>query len=448
MRKDYLQLSFFFPKQSPVALVLVLMASSANLMQAQQPSELQSARQAMEANQYVAAEQFYRKALAEAPSSAGVLTGLGLSLQMQGRAADAMRYYSLSLKQAYVPETYALLAEEKCAMGDLDGVRPMLTKIYREERKNLRVLSAVASCYLDIDEPIESAIVYQTILGSKDYPEDLALIQLGKSYMLSGQFFAGKLSKEPGSEPFLQVLREASTAGSEGARRAFPQAAKLSPYFQPDLSWPDAVERWRQHPQDIALLYLLSILSTEEGMRQIESCQERFPDSPYLEQFQADMLADQGHPDEAAAIYERLMHEHPDLSDLRYSLGLLREKREEWETAAEAFRQQLTAYPTDERAAAHLSRCMLRLGQYSAVKDFIEPRMRAEHPPQWASLNLAEAEEKLDHQDAAIRILLAAEKDPNPDKLVHYRLMHLYTLSGRLADAKREYALFRAASRN
>jgi tetratricopeptide (TPR) repeat protein len=159
------------------------------------------------------------------------------------------------------------------------------------------------------------------------------------------------------------------------------------------------------------------------------------------------MLADQGHPDEAAAEYERLMREHPDLSDLRYSLGLLREKREEWEAASEAFRQQLAAYPSDERAAAHLSRCMLRLEQYSAVKDFLEPRMRSEHPPQWASLNLAEAEQKLGHQDAAIRILAAAERELNPDKLVHYRLMHLYTISGRTADAKREYALFQAASR-
>ena len=447
MRKNCSQLSFIRRKQLPVALLLVLTASSAGLTQAQQPSALQSAREAMEATQYSTAEQFYRKALLQAPSSAGVLTGLGLSLQMQGRAADAMRYYSLSLKQGYVPETYALLAEEKCAMGDVDGVSPMLEKIYREERKNLRVLSAVAPCYLDIDEPVESAVVYQTLLGSGDYPEDLALIQLGKSYMLSGQFFAGKLSKAQGSEPFLQALREASTAGSEGARSAFPQAAKLSPYFQPDLSWSDAVERWRQHPQDIALLYLLSILSTEEGMRQIEACQERFPASPYLEQFQADMLADQGHPEEAAAEYERLMREHPDLSELRYSLGLLREKREEWEAASEAYRQQLAAYPTDKRAAAHLSRCMLRLEQYSAVKDFIEPRMRSEHPPQWASLNLAEAEQKLGHPDAAIRILVQAEREPNPDKLVHYRLMHLYTLSGRDADAKREYALFQAANR-
>jgi tetratricopeptide (TPR) repeat protein len=427
------------------ALALALFAPS---LQAQQPAELQAARQAMEAKQYAAAEQLYRKALIQTPSSATVLTDLALSLQLQGRSADAMRYFSLALKQQYVPETYALLAQEKCRMGDLDGVRPMLARIFREERKNLRVLSAVAPCYLDIDEPVESAIVYQALLDGKDYPADLALIQSAKSYIRSGQFFATKLSKAPGSEPFLAALRDASSEGSAGARSAFPAAGKLSPYFQPDLSWSDAVERWRQHPQDIALLYLLSVLSAEQGMRQIEQCDEQFPASPYLEQFHADVLADQGQTDEAAAEYEQLMREHPDLSDLRYSLGLLREKREEWEAAADAFRQQLAAYPADERASAHLSKCMLQMDQYTALREFLQPLMRSEHPPQWASLNLAEADEKLGNSKTAIQILVAAERDPNPDKLVHYRLMHLYTISGRPADAKREYALFQAASRH
>jgi tetratricopeptide (TPR) repeat protein len=441
---DGVPLTCFLRGRLLAALLLAFMARSA---QAQQSATLQAARQAMEAKQYDVAEQEYRKALAQSPSSAALLTDLGLSLQMQGRSADAMRYYSLALKQKYVPETYALLAEEKCRMGDLDGLRPMLGKIFHEERKNLRVISAVAPCYLDIDEPVESAIMYQAILGTKDYPADLALVQLGKSYIRAGQFFAGKLSKAAGAEPFIQALRDALTAGSSGARSAFPEAARISKYFQPDLSWSDAVERWRQHPQDITLLYLLSVLSAEEGMHQFELCEAQFPASAYLKQFHADMLADQGHAEEAAEEYEQLMREHPDLSELRYSLGLLREKREEWEAAADAFRQQLTAYPTDERAAAHLSSCMLQMEQYAAVREFLEPRMRAAHPPQWASLSLAEAEQKLGKVEAAIRILVAAEQDPSPDKLVHYRLMHLYTISGKPADAKREYALFQAASR-
>jgi tetratricopeptide (TPR) repeat protein len=323
----------------------------------------------------------------------------------------------------------------------------MLDKIFRESRENVRVISAVAPCYLDIDEPVESAITYQLLLNSHQYPSDLALVQLAKSYIRSGQFFAAKLSKAPGAEPFLAALRQAPDSGSSGARSAFPQAAHISAHFRPDLDWKSAIDIWRRFPQDTALLYLLSILSAEKGMHQVQICEEQFPASPYLEQFYADVLADQGHGDEAIAAYEQLVRERPDLSELHYSLGLLHEKREEWDAAAEAFRGQLAAYPGDERAAAHLSKCMLQMEQYAALREFLLPRMRAEHPPQWASVNLAEAEQKLGHPNEAIRILVAAEQDPNADKLIHYRLMHLYTLSGRTADAKREYALFETASK-
>lgn len=424
--------------------VLAVLAVS---LQSQGPSELQVARQAIEAKEYTTAEQLYRKALAEFGSSADALTGLGVSLQMQGRSAEAIHYLSLSLKQQYVPETYALLAQERCRMGEVDSLRPMLARIYREEKNNVRVISAVAPCYLDIDEPIEAATLYQELLESENYPPDLALVELGKSYIRSGQFFATKLSKAPGSEPFLAALRQASTDGSSGARSAFPQAARVSSYFRADLDWAGAVDLWRQHPRDIALLYLLSILSAENGMREIQLCTDKFPDSPYVQQFYADAMADQGHGDEAIAQYEQLVREHPDLSELHYSLGLLREKREEWSAAAEAFRQQLSTYPSDERAAAHLTKCMLHMEQYAEVREFLAPRMRAEHPPQWAILSGAEAEQKLGNPDGAIKILVAAEQDPNADKLVHYRLMHLYAVTGRPADAKREYSLFQAASK-
>src|SRR6202041_572296 len=165
---------------------LVLLATFGGLAQAPPPSLLQRARQAMDAKHYAEAETLYRGALALAPDSPALLTDLGLSLQMQGHAADAMRYYSLALKHGYVAETHALLAEEKCWMGEFESARPMLGKIFREELHNLRVVSAVAPCYLEVDEPVESVIVYESLLKSKEYPPDLALVQLAKSYIPSG----------------------------------------------------------------------------------------------------------------------------------------------------------------------------------------------------------------------------------------------------------------------
>jgi tetratricopeptide (TPR) repeat protein len=424
-------------------LLSVLVAATG---QAQQPSLLDQARTAIDANHYATAEQLCRQALVNNPQSVGALSTLGLSLHMQGRSSDAIRYYSMALDLGYVPEIYAMLAAEKCRLLDFDGVRPMMKKLYRQERKNFRVISVVASCYLEIDQPVESTVVYQELMNDKDYPEDLALVMLTKSYIQSKQFFDGELNKVPGSEPYLAALRQAPSAGSNAARSEFARAARSSPYFSADLTWPEAVERWRLHPHDAALLYLLSVLSAEQGINQIDVCGERFPNSPYLQQFLADVLADQGHEDEAIEQYEQLIRDHHDLPDLQYSLGKLREKREEWDEASSAFRKQLTAYPTDERAAEHLSWCMLQAKQYAEVQTFLEPKVHSEHPPEWASLNLADAEQKLGHGAAAIQVLVAAEHQPGADKLVHYRLMRLYALAGRSADAKREEALFHAGS--
>jgi len=134
MRKNSLQLSIFFRKQLPVALLLVLMASSASLAQAQQPSALQSAREAMEANQYSAAEQFYRKALAQAPSSAGVMTGLGSACKCKTRGGRHALLLA-GLEAGYVPETYALLAQENAPWATWMASGPCWEKsIARKEK--------------------------------------------------------------------------------------------------------------------------------------------------------------------------------------------------------------------------------------------------------------------------------------------------------------------------
>jgi tetratricopeptide (TPR) repeat protein len=427
--------------------LVLLIAWAAGCAQAQQPSPIDKARSLINEKQYKAAEQMSRKALVQDPKSAAWLTTLGLSLHMQGRSADAIYYYSMALKQRYVPETYALLAAEKCKVGDLDAVRPMLEKIYREQLKDAHVLSIVAPCYLDLDEPVEAARVYLEVLSDPDYPPDLARVMLAKSLIRSEIFFNSKLHKAPGSEPFVAALRRTPGGGSSEARSAFPEAARVSPYFSPDLSWSEAVERWQQHPQDPALLYLLFILSAEEGIRQIEICQERFPDSPYLKQYMADVMAETGHEDEAVEQYQQLIRDHPDLPDLQYGFGMLSERRGEWKEAAEAFRQQLDKYPTDEQAAENLSKCLLHSEQYAEAQAFLQPKMKAEHPPHWASLDLAEAEMKLGEVEGAIKVLAAAEREGGGDKLLHYRLMHLYSLAGRSEDAKREQVLFQAASK-
>ncbi len=415
---------------------------------AQKAAFLEKAREAMQLSHYGDAEQSYRKALAVAPTSLEALTGLGLSLQMQGRNQEAIHEYTLALQQRYVPETYALLAAERCKVGELSAAKPMLDKLYREQRENLHVAAIVAPCYLEVDEPIESAVFYRLLVGSKEYPEDLAGVQLAKSLIRSGQIFAEKLSKMPDSEPYMDALRKGSAEGSQAAHEAYAFAAKHSPYFRADLDWTGALELWRQHPNDRALLYLLAVLSTEDAIKEIDEMAQRYPESPYVMEFYADALADQGHGKAAIAIYDQLAHDHPELSDVHYRLGLLYEKREEWEKAEAAYREQLKLYPDDQRAVAHLSRCLLQLEDYEAVRKLLAPVVHGQDVPYWARLNLATADERLGDTQAAIQQLVAAERNPHAGKQVHYQLMHLYMLAGRVNDAKREYMLFQQAAKH
>ena len=55
-----------------------------------------------------------------------------------------------------------------------------------------------------------------------------------------------------------------------------------------------------------------------------------------------------------------------------------------------------------------------------------------------ASLDLAGAEQKLGNAEAAVKVLVAAERKGGADNLLHYRLMYLYSQAGRSDDAKRE----------
>jgi tetratricopeptide (TPR) repeat protein len=363
---------------------------------------------------------------------------------MQGKSSEAIHAFKLALRQKQMPRIYALLAEEKCKTRDLDGARPMLEKITREDVQDPTILAVIAPCYLELDDPIGSVRAYESLLSYHDYLPDLALIQLAKSYREAGQFFFGLLSKAPDNSLYISTIREARDKRSPDARGAFEAAARSSPHFQPDLDFLGAVARWRKHPQDTALLYLLTVISGEQSMRQVETCAETYPNSPYLSQLTAEMLADQGHDDEAVARYKSLMQTHPELPDLLFDLGMLFRKEREWDKALDVFQRQLAKDPDDERSAARTSEALIQLGRWKELMDFLSRRVKAPNPPLWAMLDFADASQILDRPEQAITTLEAAEQFYPADKVVHYRLSRLYRLTGKTAQAEKELKLFRA----
>jgi len=410
---------------------------------AQSPSSNDAAKAALERKDYASAEALYKEALLHQPQSPELLTNLGVAMQMQGRSTDAIRVFEQALKLKHLDRTYALLAEERCKSRDLDGARPMLARILKEDRSDPLVLSLVAPCYLDLDEPIEATEAYGELVSAPPFPKDLAFIQLSKAYLLSSRFFFERLATTPGSAPFIQAMKSARSSRSPDQRGAFADAARSSPYFRADLSFQDAVKLWRQHPGDAALLYLLSVVASEESIRLVSECFQEFPDSIYLEQLKLDMLADQGYENDAIQGYNRLLQAHPELPDLRYSLGMLYRKRQQWKEALTVFRQQLATDPQDEQCAARVSESFEKLGEWEELFRFNEARVRRTNPPLWAALDYAEAAENLNDSGLAIRTLAAAEKSNMSNRTIHYRLLHLYRKSGSRSQAEAENRWFR-----
>ena len=395
-------------------------------------------RTALERGEYAVAEAAYRNALRESPRSPELLTDLGITLQLQGRSTDAIAAFEQALEFKSLPRTYALLAEEKCKTRDLDGARPMVAKILAKDPLDLRNLALVAPCYLELNEPVEAVQAYSALLNDPEFPSDLAMIQLTKSYLLCAQFFSGRLATAAGNAIYIQALKNARDHTSPDARGAFVEAKRNSTYFNPDVSFLNAVQLWRQHPDDTALLYLLSVLSGEESIRQIELCEDRFPDSPYMQQLRFEMLADQGHEDEAIQGYQQLQQTHPELPELRYSLGMLYRKQRRWDQALAQFREQLARDPQDERSAARVSEALVELTQWSTLRDFLESWVKQKKPPLWAVLDMAEALQNLNDFARAIQLLAAAEKSNMSNKSIHYRLMILYRKTGDLAKVEAE----------
>ena len=414
---------------------------------AQDEVDLAAAKARLANKDYSAAESLYREALRQEPNSPELLTDLGIALQLEGKSSEAIYTFRQALRKKYRAITYALLAEERCKTRDLDGARPMLARIISVRPIDKHSVSIVAPCYLDLDEPIEAVQAYTVLLDDPDFPADLATIQLAKAYLSSAQFFVKKLRAAKDGATYLSAIQAARDGQASDARSAFTVAAAASPWFKPELDFSQAVALWKQHPDETALLYQLSVLSGEESMRYVQRCNDKYPDSPYLRQLLADVLADQGRVDEAVASYESLMQSHPDLPELRYSLGMLYNKQQQWQKSLEVFNPQLASNPQDERAAARISEAMLELQQYSELRAFLRPRVATPHPPLWARLDLATAEQKLGNSAAAIGQLVAAEQDgSSTQKAVHYRLMRLYTMTGDSASAAREKALFQKSS--
>jgi tetratricopeptide (TPR) repeat protein len=226
------------------------------------------------------------------------------------------------------------------------------------------------------------------------------------------------------------------------------------------------------HLDDAALLYVIGVLAGEDAMRTFLLCQERYASSAAVRRLHAEMLASQGRDEEAIREYQMLIASgtatslplRPEgnaektkitasfenskgtaslMPEFYHDLAMLYRKRGEWDKALQAFEQERKSGPDDERAQVGISECLLKQNRYDELLNHLQPILNADHPPEWALLDAASAEQNLGQTERAIRYLRQLASLYPQNSAAHYRLSRLYSATNRTDLAKQEIDVFR-----
>ena len=84
--------------------------------------------------------------------------------------------------------------------------------------------------------------------------------------------------------------------------------------------------------------------------------------------------------------------------------------------------------------------------RWQELHDFLAPRMQTMSPPLWAGLDFAKALEHLGENKEAIHVLATALASYPLNKEIHWRLLHLYRISGDMHKASVEAQWFKSQS--
>jgi len=148
------------------------------------------------------------------------------------------------------------------------------------------------------------------------------------------------------------------------------------------------------------------------------------------------ILASTGHIDESSALLERLLAQHPELLDLRMSLGLNDQRRQRHDDAAREFRQILQTDPLNVQAHFNLGLSLYQLHETDDSAKELQAALaiapyytRAEEV--LASISL----QKGDYGRAREQFGHVLTVDPN-DYAAHYNLGALATLQGQWEDGE------------
>jgi len=148
--------------------------------------------------------------------------------------------------------------------------------------------------------------------------------------------------------------------------------------------------------------------------------------APIIVKFwQAGELTQAGKLDEAAAIFEELLAENPEIPELHFNLGTIYARQQKWEPAEAAFRKTLELQPENTQAAQSLSGVYESLGRVDDAIAVLEKLAESNPEDAKVQYNLGILYTNQRRVDEAWATLQKVEK-LDPDNVeVHYVLATL-----------------------
>ncbi|MGA9069684.1 MAG: tetratricopeptide repeat protein [Terracidiphilus sp.] len=148
-----------------------------------------------------------------------------------------------------------------------------------------------------------------------------------------------------------------------------------------------------------------------------------------------------GMKDRAGAIqqFQAAIKVNPKAPGVHWNLGYLLWAQSRFKEAAAEFQAELANAPGDAQSMAYLADAEIHSNQFEEARQLLERASQINHEISLIPLDLGILYADADRRDDALRELkLAEQMDPN-DQNVHWRLGHLYQLTGNKDEAKAEF---------
>ncbi|MGH7199441.1 MAG: tetratricopeptide repeat protein [Planctomycetaceae bacterium] len=290
----------------------------------------------------------------------------------------------------------------------------------------------LAEMLIDLGRPEEARVQLLAVLEREpDNPRaalGLARLAYGQGDYAEARRWAEKsAAAAPGQRTTHELLAQIHhRLGDQNAAQA--QLAVLKHIPEGETTWEDPlvteVLGMRQGPNVMVLRAqeLMQRGQPQSAVAILEPLAAEQPHDPEHHYELAHALLLVGRNERAAGVLDRAIEWHPESSEMRRLRGIVHFSQDEWQPAAERFRQAIRLKPDDAVSHYNLGHCLLRLGEKDAALAAFHDAARFQPDFADAHTNIGRLLLEAGHPDEAAKHLRLATQfapeDPEPQRLL------------------------------